>query len=81
MCVCACVRKRGHSVIHAYVAKQVRHGLSIVDAADGLRQYHADVHRFNLWTLELLELMGDCVGHHHLGRDRQEREREGERII
>lgn len=79
MCVSVCVfvrvSERGHSVVHANVAKQVRHGLSIVDAADGLRQYHADVNRFNLWTLELLELMGDCVGHHHLGeRDKRVRE-------
>lgn len=37
-----------------------------MDAADGLGQDHADVHRFDLGTLELLELVGDGVGHHHL---------------
>lgn len=54
------------SVVHADVAEQVRHGLPVVDAADGLREDHADVHRFDLGTLELLELVGDGVGHHHL---------------
>lgn len=48
-----------------------------MDAADGLRQYHADVHCFNLWTLELLELVRNRVGDHHLVR---EREREKERV-
>lgn len=57
----------GHAlVVHTYVAEQVGHGLAVVDAADGLRQDHADVHRFDLGTLQLLELMGDGVGHHHL---------------
>ena len=60
MCVTDC------SVVHAYVAEQIGHGLSVVDAADGLRQDHADVHRFDLWTLELLELVRNGVGHHHL---------------
>lgn len=54
------------SVVHADVAEQVRHGLPVVYAADGLRQDHADVHRFDLGTLELLELVGNGVGHHHL---------------
>lgn len=54
------------SVVHADVPEQVGHGFSVVDAADGLRQDHADVHRFDLWTLELLQLVGDGVGHHHL---------------
>ena len=71
VCVCVCVR--GRSVIHSYVAEQVRHGLPVVDAADGLRQDHADVDCFDLWTLELLQLVGNRVGHHHL---REERERE-----
>lgn len=54
-------------VVHADVAEQVGHGLAVVDAADGLRQDHADVHGFDLGTLQLLELVGDGVGHHHLG--------------
>lgn len=62
--MCVCVRR---SVVHSDIAEQVGHGLSVVDAADGLRQDHADVHRFDLRTLELLELVGDRVGHHHLG--------------
>lgn len=64
VCVCVCVTR---SVVHSDIAEQVGHGLSVVDAADGLRQDHADVHRFDLRTLELLELVGDRVGHHHLG--------------
>lgn len=70
--VCVFLRARlrarvTRSVVHADIAEQVGHGLSVVDAADGLRQDHADVDRFDLWTLELLELVGDRVGHHHLG--------------
>lgn len=55
------------SVVHPDVPEQVGHGLPVVDAADGLRQDQADVHRFDLWTLELLQLVGDGVGHHNLG--------------
>ncbi|TNN61628.1 hypothetical protein EYF80_028133 [Liparis tanakae] len=50
----------------------VGHGLPVVDAADGLRQDHADVNRFDFWTLELLELVGNRVGHHHLEEDEEE---------
>lgn len=57
-------------VVHADVAEQVGHGLAVVDAADGLRQDHADVHRLDLGTLQLLELVGDRVGHHHLSGGR-----------
>lgn len=53
-------------VIHGDVAEQVGHGLSVVDAADGLGQYHADIHRFYFGTLQLLYFMGHGVGHHHL---------------
>lgn len=53
-------------VVHADVAEQVGHGLAVVDAANGLRQDHADVHRFDLGALQLLQLVGDGVGHHHL---------------
>lgn len=38
-----------------------------MDAADGLGQDHADVHRLDFGTLQLLHLVGDGVGHHHLG--------------
>ena len=57
-------------VIHGDVAEQVGHGLSVVDSSDGLGQDHADVHRLDLGTLELLQLVGDGVGHHHL-RERE----------
>lgn len=60
----------GASVVHADVAEQVGHGLAVVDAADGLRQDHADVHRLDLRTLQLLNLVGDRVGHHHLGGEK-----------
>ena len=55
------------SVVHGDVAEQVGHGLPVVDAADGLGQDHADVHGLDLGTLELLQLVGHGVGHHHLG--------------
>lgn len=53
-------------VIHGNVAEQVSHGFSVMGAADGFGQNHTDVHRLDLGTLKLLELMGDRVGHHHL---------------
>jgi len=56
----------GSLVVHGDVAEQVGHGLPVVDAADGLRQYHADIHGLDFGTLELLDFMGDGVGHHHL---------------
>lgn len=54
------------SVINSDVAEQIGHGLSVVDAADGLSQDHTDVHRFDFWTLQLLNLMRNSVGHHNL---------------
>ena len=59
---------RASSVVQADVAEQVGHGLSVVDAADSLRQNHADVHRLDLGTLQLLDLVGNGVGHDHLQR-------------
>lgn len=58
--------RRAALVVHGNVAEQVGHGLSVVDAADGFGQNHADVHRLDFGTLELLDFMGDGVGHHHL---------------
>lgn len=60
-------------VVHGDVAEQVSHGLSIVDAADGLGQNHADVHRLDFGTLQLLHFMGDCVSHHHLQTQQTQR--------
>lgn len=54
------------SVVHSDVAEQISHGLSIVDAPDGLSQDHTDIHSFDFWTLQLLHLMRNSVGHHHL---------------
>lgn len=54
------------SVVHSNVAEQIGHGFSIVDASDRLSQDHTDVHGFDFWTLKLLDLMGNSVGHHHL---------------
>ena len=68
LCVCAHC-----SVVHGYVAEQIGHGLSVVDPPDGLGQDHADVHRLDLWTLELLQLVWDGVGHNHLGQRHKER--------
>lgn len=39
------------SVIHSDVAEQIGHGLSVVDAPDGLGQDHTDIHSFDFWTL------------------------------
>lgn len=57
---------RRASVVHGDVAEQIRHGLSVVDAADGFGQDHAHVHRFDFGTLQFLQVMGHGVGHHHL---------------
>lgn len=38
-------------VVRGDVAEQVGHGLSVVDAPDGLSQYHADVHSLDFGTL------------------------------
>lgn len=54
------------SVIQSDVTKQIGHGLSVVDAPDGLSQDHTDIHSFDFWTLQLLDLMRYSVGHHHL---------------
>lgn len=54
------------SVVHGDVAEQIGHGLSIVDASDGLSQNHTHIHSFDFWTLQLLHLMRYSVGHHHL---------------
>lgn len=40
-----------------------------MNATDGLRQDQADVDCFNLWTLELLQLVGNRVRHHNLMGD------------
>ena len=62
-CICkVCVA----SVVHSDVAEQIGHGLSIVDAADGLSQDHTDINSFDLGTLQLLYLVRHRVGHHHL---------------
>lgn len=43
-----------------------------MDAADGLGQDHADVHRFDFAAAELLHVVRDGVGHHHLqGREQR----------
>lgn len=60
--VCVCVA----SVIHCDVAEQIGHGLSVVDAPDGLGQDHADVHGFDFGTLQLLDVVRHGVGYHHL---------------
>lgn len=52
-----------------------------MDAADGLRQDHADVHRLDLGTLELLQLVGDGVGHHHLAAAVKGGRGGGERLL
>ena len=56
------------SVLQCDVAEQVRHGLLVVDAADGLGQQDANVHRFDFMALHLLDFVRDRVGHHHLHR-------------
>lgn len=54
------------SIIHAYVAEQVRHRLSVVNATDCLGQDHADVDRLNFGTLQFLDLMWNGVCDNHL---------------
>lgn len=54
------------SVVDSDVAEQVGHGLPVVGPPDGLSEDHADIHGFDFWTLKLLPLMRNGVGHHHL---------------
>lgn len=61
-CKCTCVA----SVVHGDVAEQIGHGLSVVDAPDGLGQDHTHVDSFDFGTLQLLHLMRNSVGHHYL---------------
>ncbi len=44
----------------------MRHGFLVVDPPDGLRQEDGDVHSLDLVALQLLQVVGDGVGHHHL---------------
>ena len=48
------------------MSEEVGHGLLVVNPADGLGQQDADVHRLDLVALQLLEVVGDGVGHHDL---------------
>lgn len=60
------VRSELSLIINSDVAEQVGHGLAIVDAADGLGQDHAHIHRLDLRALQFLHLMWDGVRYHHL---------------
>lgn len=59
------------SIIHAYVAKQVRHRLSVVNATNCLGQDHADVDRLDLGTLQFLDLVWNGVCDNHLQKVKQ----------
>lgn len=60
------VRRCIGSVVHSDVTEQVGHGFPIVDAANCFSQDHTHIHRFDLRTLKLLDLMWNRVGHHNL---------------
>lgn len=62
---------RVSSVVHSNVAEQIGHGLSVVDAPDGLGQDQTHVYSPDLWTLQLLHLVRNGVRHHHLQTTQQ----------
>ena len=60
-------------VIDSDVAKEIGHGLAIVDSSDGFRQNQTDIHSLYLGALQLLYLMRNCVGYYHLRSARKKR--------
>lgn len=60
-------------VIDSDVAKQIGHGLAIVDSSDGFRENQTDIHSLYLGALQLLYLMRNCVGYYHLWSARKKR--------
>ena len=60
-------------VINSDVAKEIGHGLAIVDSSDGLRENQTDIHSLYLGALQLLYLVRNCVGYYHLWSARKKR--------
>lgn len=60
-------------VINSDVAEEIGHGLPVVDSSDGFRENQADIHSLYLGALQLLHLMRNCVGYHHLRSARKKR--------
>lgn len=59
-------------VIHGDVSEKVSHGLAVVDSPNCFRKNQADIHSLYLGTLQLLDLMRDCICYHHLVRKQRE---------
>lgn len=53
-------------VVDSDVAKEIRHGLAVVDSSDGFRENQTDIHSLYLRALQLLDLVRNCVGYYHL---------------
>ena len=51
------------------MSKEIAHALVVVNPANALRQQGADIDGLDLGALQLQDLVGHCVGHHHLGID------------
>lgn len=60
-------------VINSDVAKEIGHGLAIVDSSDGFRENQTDIHSLYLGALQLLYLVRNCVGYYHLWSARKKR--------
>lgn len=60
-------------VINSDVAKEIGHGLAIVDSSDGFRENQTDIHSLYLGALQLLYLMRNCVGYYHLWSAKKKR--------
>lgn len=60
-------------VINSDVAKQIGHGLAVVDSPDGFRENQTDIHSLYLGALQLLHLVRNGVGYYHLWRARKKR--------
>lgn len=60
-------------VINSDVAKEIGHGLAVVDSPDGFRENQTDIHSLYLGALQLLHLVRNGVGYYHLRRARKKR--------
>lgn len=57
-------------VINSDVAKEIGHGLAVVDSSDGFRKNQTDIHSLYLGALQLLYLVRNGVGYYHLRKEK-----------
>lgn len=61
-------------IIQSYISEEVRHGLPVMDPANGFWEDHADIHSLDFRALEFLYFMWDCVCNNHLQKEKQQSE-------